>query len=559
MSASMKGLWVQAARMARRVLALTGLLALLDRAASRWRTVLWFRTWLSIYDLADLARFDVPWWTFDAADAVAAFLRERPGARVFEWGTGASTLWLARRARSVTSVEHDEEWARSLEPMLPGNATVRLVPPRPAVEPVVGSEKPGFEGLDFDDYVAAIDDVPGEFDLIVVDGRARAACLDEGLARLAPGGLLVLDNVERARYRAALERHPGLTVRWTRGRTPALPYPTRTALVSVDGDLEPSEPRRGTHPLLRWAFLALVAAFVGWGFRDQGDDLVAAIRATSPAAVVGAGLLVLLGLNLTSYAWLALLGGFGHRLPARRGRAVFFVGQLGKYIPGAVWSMGAHAQLARGHAVPVRVTVSTSLTFLWLNLGTAGLVVGAATLAGVSALPVRAWLVAVGVLGCAVALAPPVLTRVALLFSAGAHRPRLGLLRLGHLVLLMAVTWTAYAGAVVALTPEPDPGLVPVAAGAFALAYALGVVVVLAPAGVGVRELTLIALLAPVIGLGNAGAVAILTRLLHTGADLLMALFSWLMVRGGHTGEGPADRGDVYDTRAPLTPSEGRA
>jgi uncharacterized membrane protein YbhN (UPF0104 family) len=82
---------------------------------------------------------------------------------------------------------------------------------------------------------------------------------------------------------------------------------------------------------------------------------------------------------------------------------------------------------------------------------------------------------------------------------------------------------------------------------------------VFAPAGVGVRELTLIALLAPVIGLAASGAVAILNRLLHTGGDLLMALLSWLLVRGRRTREEPAERADVYDTRAPLTPSEGRA
>ena len=33
---------------------------------------------------------------------------------------------------------------------------------------------------------------------------------------------------------------------------------------------------------------------------------------------------------------------------------IWTVSSLGKYIPGAVWSMGAHAQLARRHQVPVR-------------------------------------------------------------------------------------------------------------------------------------------------------------------------------------------------------------
>ena len=96
------------------------------------------------------------------------------------------------------------------------------------------SEKPGFEGLDFADYVAAVDDVDGSFDLVVVDGRARNACFHRAITRLAPGGVLVFDNVDRRRYRDAIASSPvAVDVEWTRGLTPALPYPTRTALVRL--------------------------------------------------------------------------------------------------------------------------------------------------------------------------------------------------------------------------------------------------------------------------------------------------------------------------------------
>ena len=98
------------------------------------------------------------------------------------------------------------------------------------------SEKPGFEGLDFHDYVAALDDTDGSFDLIVVDGRARNACFHRAVSRLAPDGVLVFDNVDRERYRSAIASSPlPVEVEWTRGLTPALPYPTRTALVRLRG------------------------------------------------------------------------------------------------------------------------------------------------------------------------------------------------------------------------------------------------------------------------------------------------------------------------------------
>jgi Methyltransferase domain len=234
----MKTAYLSGVRALRRALAAIGLLGLLDRWASRSRTGLWLRSLLSIYDLEDLLRHDVPWWTFEAADRVSRFLATRPQARVFEWGSGASTVWLSRRAGSVTSIEHDASWAEIVEPVLPGNAVVHVVAPAAALghpgEQL--SEKAGFEGLDFADYVAAVDDTEGAFDLVVVDGRARNACFHRALTRLAPGGVLVFDNVDRERYRDAIASSPvAVDVEWTRGLTPALPYPTRTALVRVRG------------------------------------------------------------------------------------------------------------------------------------------------------------------------------------------------------------------------------------------------------------------------------------------------------------------------------------
>lgn len=230
----MKRLYVSVMRRLRGLLAAVGILGLLDRAALRSRTALWLRSWLSIYDLDDMLAFDVPWWTFEAADRVESFLAAHPGARTLEWGSGASTLWLAKRGAVVSSVEHDADWAKHMRSLLPASVTLTLVEPTPAGPGAVLSHKPGFEGLDFAGYVAAVDEVPGEFDLVVIDGRAREACLDRVADRVTPGGLVVFDNVDRRRYREAIERHRGrFEVIWTRGLTPSLPYPTRTALLEV--------------------------------------------------------------------------------------------------------------------------------------------------------------------------------------------------------------------------------------------------------------------------------------------------------------------------------------
>ena len=131
----------------------------------------------------------------------------------------------------------------------------------------------------------------------------------------------------------------------------------------------------------RAAFLLVVVGFAWWGFRHSGDEVERSLRQTSAPALVLALGLVLLGLAVTGVLWRHVLTGYGHRLPIAQALSVFFVGQLGKYVPGSVWSMGVQARLASAHQVPLRTTVATSLVFLLLHL-TTGLLVAAALGAG---------------------------------------------------------------------------------------------------------------------------------------------------------------------------------
>lgn len=228
----MKAKYIHSVHAVRDRLVRSGRMVVLDRWAEHSRRGAWARSLLAIHDVEALVALDVPWWTFESADLVADHLARRPGAAVFEWGSGASTVWLARRAGSVTAVEHDESWAARVRSLVGTSAEVLTVP---AVEARgaggARSSKRGHEGLDFTAYARTIEERPGPFDLIVIDGRAREACLAEALPRLADGGLVVFDNVDRKRYRDAIARQPGVEVRTTRGLTPALPYPTRTALI----------------------------------------------------------------------------------------------------------------------------------------------------------------------------------------------------------------------------------------------------------------------------------------------------------------------------------------
>jgi hypothetical protein len=217
----------------------------LDHRARHWAFSL-----TRVHDSLAIAELDVPWWTYHAIDAVSDWLRvhERP-LRAFEYGSGASTFWLAKRFDEVHSVEHHkgfgEMMAGELAQLGEHRATdergaersgylakvdLRIIEATQSTSPRVPSGKEDHAGLDFYDYVHAIDSVPGEFDLVVVDGRAREACLAAAEPRLKPGGIVVYDNSARRRYRPAIEGS-GLFERKFRGLTPTLPYPEQTSVL----------------------------------------------------------------------------------------------------------------------------------------------------------------------------------------------------------------------------------------------------------------------------------------------------------------------------------------
>ena len=187
-----------------------------------------------MHDSLAIAELGVPWWTYNAIDAVERWLltREHP-IRVFEYGSGASTIWLAARADSVITVENHRGFAGTIAPELAKYPaiTMHVVEGVPSEHPKVPSKKSGSAGLDFAGYVAAIDTVGGEYDLIVIDGRAREACLVAAVGHLSPTGMIVYDNSRRRRYRRAIKQS-GLRELRLSGLTPTLPYPDQTSLLS---------------------------------------------------------------------------------------------------------------------------------------------------------------------------------------------------------------------------------------------------------------------------------------------------------------------------------------
>ena len=156
-----------------------------------------------------------PWMTFAAAEFLRDWLRK--DMSVFEWGSGGSTIFFAKHAGRVMAIEHEEAWAVQVRAAIGErqitNAEVEHLPPEPdaaatawdAGDPsVFPSGGDAFRGQSFQRYVTFIDQFPdASFHLVVVDGRSRPACLQRGMAKVKPGGMLLLDNAERRHYQRA--------------------------------------------------------------------------------------------------------------------------------------------------------------------------------------------------------------------------------------------------------------------------------------------------------------------------------------------------------------------
>lgn len=292
--------------------------------------------------------------------------------------------------------------------------------------------------------------------------------------------------------------------------------------------------------VLAWVRIVLgvaVAVAVVLALVDQWPRVRPHLARFDVPLVLLAFLAVLVALGASMLSWRAVLAELGSRLPLRDAARIYFVGQVGKYLPGSVWPALVQMELGRSAGVPrSRMGVSFVLA-LALSLLT-GAVIGLPTVLSTG----RYLLPALGVivLVLPVLLVPRLLGAVLdrglrLLRRPPLERPltRTGILRV---VGLSAIGWVAYGVQAWLLALDlgaPLARTLPVAIGAYAIALVLGVVVVLAPAGVGVREFMLVVGLASVLTGNAAAALAIVSRALVTVADVATAVVGLLLRRPG--------------------------
>ena len=182
------------------------------------------------YSLFCLIHPNSPWTTPASIIIFKRLLNKEMTA--LEFGSGRSTLFLAKRTKHLVSVEHHEKWYKlvklNLKKFKIDNVDYRFVPKN---ELFKGDYQPqsrptSFSTYDigrhfvfrpeFHNYYELVRGFPDQhFDFILIDGRARVECLINSIDKLKPNGMLVLDNSNRERYQPVV----GLLADWPKVQT----------------------------------------------------------------------------------------------------------------------------------------------------------------------------------------------------------------------------------------------------------------------------------------------------------------------------------------------------
>jgi len=130
---------------------------------------------------------EVPWMTYKAIKHLKDFVNK--DQEIFEFGSGASTLFFARNCKNVTSIETNKRWKSIIEEKLKANnltnSKIHLME----------------DGIDNENYENFLKPQNQKFDIIIIDSIKRHKCSINILNSLKEGGIIILDDSERKNYK----------------------------------------------------------------------------------------------------------------------------------------------------------------------------------------------------------------------------------------------------------------------------------------------------------------------------------------------------------------------
>ncbi|MCS6852117.1 MAG: flippase-like domain-containing protein [Gemmataceae bacterium] len=309
-------------------------------------------------------------------------------------------------------------------------------------------------------------------------------------------------------------------------------------------------------PVLKSLLALAIVLGVGWHFVRVLDAASAIDEAagTSRIEIIGrwlaearsswlmlSAVLYLSALGMFGSFWVLLLRWLGQRPSLTTAGRAYYIGHLGKYVPGKAWALILRTGWVAGDGVRLGVAAMTA-TYETLTTMAAGALLAGITFALLPPSHDGAVWRAFGLLALAGApILPAVFNRLVRWATAPFVDPALpSLPPLGTRTLVIglaiaSIGWclmgTALWTAVQGMRPEVLPwswGDWLHCTAAMSFAYVAGFLTLPAPGGLGVRELLLQESLASELG-PRAVALVLLVRLLWTAAELLMAAAVWCL------------------------------
>ena len=296
---------------------------------------------------------------------------------------------------------------------------------------------------------------------------------------------------------------------------------------------------------LRVGIAVITLAAVVYAVGRNWADVSVHLGKISWSTFLWSTLAAAVGTWLTMIGWKILLRDLGSDLHLAPASGVYFVGQLGKYLPGSLWSVLVQADIASHLKVPRRRTAVTGLLALGLALLT-GFLVG---LPAASYLVTRTsagfdWWLLLGipllVVLCVPRLLNAIIARMLRLIRREPLEHELSGGAVIRSVVIFLFVWVCFGvhtlllARAVAADGSPHPDLSTAAMTGYALSVSLGMLTVILPAGLGAREGLLTLILSTAIPTPAAAAVAIVSRFIVTVVDVLAALGGWLYARSHH-------------------------
>ncbi len=262
----------------------------------------------------------------------------------------------------------------------------------------------------------------------------------------------------------------------------------------------------------------------------------------SPGWIAASVLVVFAAYAVLIEAWRRVVLSMGERLPYGTAARIWFLASLGKYIPGKVWALAGAAVLAQRAGVDPAVAVAGALVLQALALASGAVAVAVTApetfqAIGPDVVPLIVVLLLLSLAGVAVLASQNLLDRINRLLPSSlpplrAVRPHMLALAFGGNL----CAWVGYGAALLLLARGVLPEVMlslPQAIGVFTCSYLIGFIALFAPGGLGPRESVFLLILAGDVGLKPAAGLALASRLLLTGTELLPALP--LLLRRGAT------------------------